>query len=104
MGEKPSILIVDDEKRMCESLKVLLDNEGYNNEIADSGQKAMDILSNGHVDVILLDGDGTGCGWGGVVWGSDGRGYDRWLVSRCSRRLGTAVAVRASCRTTVSHK
>jgi serine/threonine protein kinase len=42
------------------------------------------------LDVILLDGDGTGCGWGGVAWGKDGQGYDRWLVSRCSKRFELA--------------
>jgi len=38
------------------------------------------------VDVILLDGDGTGCGWGGVLFGKDERSYDSWHVSRCDKK------------------
>jgi len=38
------------------------------------------------VDVILVDGDGTGCGWGGVLFGKDERGYDSWHGSRCDKK------------------
>ena len=55
MHDKPAILIVDDEPRMCDSLKVLLDNEGYVTQIADSGRKALEGLSSGSIDLVLLD-------------------------------------------------
>jgi DNA-binding response OmpR family regulator len=36
----PKILIVDDEQRMCESLKALLDHHGYDTYTSNSGEKA----------------------------------------------------------------
>ena len=55
MHHTPEILIVDDEPRMCDSLKVLLENEGYRAHTADSGEKAMACLSGKTIDLILLD-------------------------------------------------
>lgn len=55
MSYTPEILIVDDEPRMCDSLKVLLSNEGYSTETAGSGQEAIERLAKGTVDLALLD-------------------------------------------------
>ena len=49
------ILIVDDEPRMCDSLKVLLSNEGYETLTANSGKEALTRLSRHDIDVVLLD-------------------------------------------------
>jgi two-component system cell cycle sensor histidine kinase/response regulator CckA len=55
MSYTPEILIVDDEPRMCDSLKVLLSNEGYSTQTAGSGQEAIEHLAKGTVDLALLD-------------------------------------------------
>ncbi len=49
------ILVVDDEKNIRESLKGVLEDEGYKVLLAESGRRAIDELSKNHVDVVLLD-------------------------------------------------
>jgi signal transduction histidine kinase/DNA-binding response OmpR family regulator len=49
------ILIVDDEKRMCESLSALLTNIGYSVDVADDGHLASDKIRSDDFDVILSD-------------------------------------------------
>ncbi|MBW1730081.1 MAG: response regulator [Deltaproteobacteria bacterium] len=51
----PKILIVDDEPRMCESLRLLLSGHGYEIFTANSGAEAMDLLSRDEFDLALLD-------------------------------------------------
>ena len=55
MAYTPEILIVDDEPRMCDSLKILLGNEGYKTKTAYSGQQALECLAKDHIDLVLLD-------------------------------------------------
>ena len=55
MAYMPEILIVDDEVRMCDSLKVLLSNEGYETRVAHSGQEALEQLDKNNIDLVLLD-------------------------------------------------
>jgi PAS domain S-box-containing protein len=55
MAYTPKILIVDDEPRMCDSLKVLLSNEGYETETGYSGQEALACLAKCDIDLALLD-------------------------------------------------
>ncbi|MBW1676325.1 MAG: response regulator [Deltaproteobacteria bacterium] len=49
------ILIVDDEPRMCDSLKALLSSEGYEIHIYNSGKEAIKHLEKNRVDLVLLD-------------------------------------------------
>ncbi len=49
------VLIVDDERSMREFLKILLEKEGHKVAIAESGKKALEILDNHEVDVIVSD-------------------------------------------------
>ena len=49
------ILVVDDEPRMCESLKALLEQNGFNCMTAIGGEKAIDALQQHHFDLLLLD-------------------------------------------------
>ena len=51
----PKILIVDDEPRMCESLRKLIARKGYEVYTAGSGAKARVILQDIQFDVALLD-------------------------------------------------
>jgi two-component system, cell cycle sensor histidine kinase and response regulator CckA len=55
MAYRPRILIVDDEPRMCDSLEVLLSNEGYKTQTAYSGQEALKWLEQRNIDLVLLD-------------------------------------------------
>ncbi len=55
MSYRPKILIVDDEPRMCDSLEVLLSNEGYKTQTAYSGQEALRWLGERNIDLVLLD-------------------------------------------------
>jgi two-component system nitrogen regulation response regulator NtrX len=50
-----SILIVDDETGIRESLSALLRDEGYRVESAASGEECLDRLERGGVDLVLLD-------------------------------------------------
>ncbi len=49
------ILIVDDEQRMCLSLRILLEGNGWSILECGSGAEAIAILKSSHVDLILLD-------------------------------------------------
>jgi signal transduction histidine kinase len=55
MSYVPKILIVDDDPRMCDSLKVLLGNEGYEIQTRRNGQEALEALVKNDFDLVLLD-------------------------------------------------
>ncbi|MEE8430517.1 MAG: response regulator [Candidatus Desulfatibia sp.] len=55
MPNSPKVLIVDDDSRMCESLKALLSNQGYILKTCNSGKKAIEYLNNYDFDLVLLD-------------------------------------------------
>ncbi len=50
-----SILIVDDEQEIRDSLSEVLTDEGYLTYTAENGKVAMDMLSNLHYDIIISD-------------------------------------------------
>ncbi|MEY4533010.1 MAG: hypothetical protein RI926_779 [Actinomycetota bacterium] len=49
------ILLVEDESSLSETLSFLLTREGFEVEIAEDGQMALDIFAYGNFDIILLD-------------------------------------------------
>jgi two-component system, NtrC family, nitrogen regulation response regulator NtrX len=49
------ILIVDDESAIRESLKGVLDDEGYTTAVSPSGEACLEMLRKSPVDVVLLD-------------------------------------------------
>ena len=55
MSYVPKILIVDDEARMRDSLKVLLTNVGYNIHTGCNGGEAIECLNKDSYDIVLLD-------------------------------------------------
>jgi PAS domain S-box-containing protein len=55
MSHTDSILIVDDDPRFCDSLKVLLSNQGYQIQTSNSGKEAMEYLVKNNFDLALLD-------------------------------------------------
>ena len=51
----PNILIVDDEQGIRQSLKGVLEDEGYKASLAESGESCLEILGKHPFDVVLLD-------------------------------------------------
>ena len=52
---KPSILVIDDEISICESLQGVLEDEGYTVQTALSGEEGVRILAGEHIDLVFLD-------------------------------------------------
>ncbi|WP_250673911.1 response regulator transcription factor [Paraclostridium ghonii] len=50
-----NILLVDDEKKICEFVKAYLDKEGYKTHIAHDGNDAIKYLDKNQYDIVLLD-------------------------------------------------
>ena len=50
-----TILVVDDEASICKSLQAILSDEGYNVEIANTGNEALEFLSKQIPSLVLLD-------------------------------------------------
>ena len=55
MAENISILIVDDEESVRDSLYNWFLNDGYNVECAEDGKKALSLLDSGEFDIVLAD-------------------------------------------------
>lgn len=53
--EKPSILVVDDEKDICLALNILLTKEGYVVKEAYNGEQAIDRIQKENFDIIMTD-------------------------------------------------
>lgn len=49
------ILVVDDDKNICELLKLYLENDGYTVYVANDGQQAVNTFQNKTPDLVLLD-------------------------------------------------
>ena len=50
-----TILIVDDEDSICQSLKAILEDEGYQALVAGSGEEALRVVSEEMPQLVLLD-------------------------------------------------
>ena len=55
MSDIPKILIVDDDTRMCDSLKALLSHKGYDLKTVNSAKGAIKCLEKKAFDLVLLD-------------------------------------------------
>ncbi len=55
MIKNPKILIVDDEPRMCKSLKTLLSTQSYDVQTCYSGNEALSSLAKNKYDLVLQD-------------------------------------------------
>ncbi len=53
--EKPSILVVDDEKDICLALNILLTKEGYVVKEAYNGEQAIEFIKKENFDIIMTD-------------------------------------------------
>jgi len=54
-GIKERILVIDDEKRMCDSLSVLLTDAGYDVVTFQNSREAADEIKTGRFDIIISD-------------------------------------------------
>jgi two-component system response regulator PilR (NtrC family) len=52
---KQKILVVDDEKSMCDFLEIMLQKEGYEVTSTTSGEKALELLDNTLYNMVLTD-------------------------------------------------
>ena len=55
MSEKTRILIVDDEERLRDSLKKMLEMDGFSVETAENGKEGLDALMHSSFDVAIID-------------------------------------------------
>ena len=54
-GKKPTILIVDDEERLCKALARSFRHEGYPTRVAACGEEALTVLAAEPVDLVITD-------------------------------------------------
>lgn len=50
-----NILLIDDEKKICEFVKAYLDKEGYKTDVAYNGNDAINYLDKNQYHIVLLD-------------------------------------------------
>ena len=55
MSQKPTVLIVDDESGILDSLRILLKKEGYDVTTAQGGKAGLEQLRSGTPDIVLTD-------------------------------------------------
>ena len=55
MTERPRVLVVDDEEKICGFLALLLRKSGYEVHACHSGPDALQAMSEGHFDLLLTD-------------------------------------------------
>jgi len=53
--QRPSVLVVDDEAAILETLRILLRNEGFEPHVAHGGRKALEQLPELRPDIVLTD-------------------------------------------------
>ncbi|MBP5403072.1 MAG: sigma-54-dependent Fis family transcriptional regulator [Treponema sp.] len=52
---KFTLLIIDDEKNIREGLAANFEMEGYNVKLAEDGQKGLDLIAKGDIDLVITD-------------------------------------------------
>ena len=55
MSERPSLLIVDEEAAILESLRILFKNQGFDVVVAQGGRAALEALERAMPELILTD-------------------------------------------------
>lgn len=54
-SEIMSVLVVDDDVDICETMRDILEADGYKADFRTTGESALDLLKSTHFDVVLLD-------------------------------------------------
>ncbi len=52
---KGSVLIVDDDKNICELLRLYIEKEGFSTSVAYDGEEALKLFFNGNFSIVVLD-------------------------------------------------
>ena len=55
MEHKPTVLIIDDESGILESLTILLKTEGFNPVVAHHGKRGLELMDEANPDIVLSD-------------------------------------------------
>ena len=55
MKRIPNVLVIDDEKSVCNSCKKILTREGYHVDVASSGEEALNKIKSNGFDVVITD-------------------------------------------------
>jgi CheY-like chemotaxis protein len=55
MAEQATVLVVDDDEAIRETVRDVLSDEGYRVLVAENGAKALELLEKAHPAVVLLD-------------------------------------------------
>ena len=55
MSQKPSVLVIDDESGILDTLRILLRNEGFEVTTAQGGKAGLEQIRNGAHDIVLTD-------------------------------------------------
>ena len=79
-----TILIADDEPRMLKLVSDYLKREGYNVFVAENGRQVLDIFSEQHIDLVILD----------VMMPE----YDGWAVCREIRKTSQVPVIMLTAR------
>ncbi len=53
--DRERIMIVDDDKNICELLRLYLEKEGFETIIANDGEQALSLFKPGEIGIVLLD-------------------------------------------------
>jgi DNA-binding response OmpR family regulator len=55
LGTKSKVIIVDDEKNICESLAAIFKSRGYESKVAFSAEQAVEVIAEWEPDLAILD-------------------------------------------------
>jgi DNA-binding NtrC family response regulator len=55
LSDKPKILIMDDEVTVQDSLKIILNYQGYDVDVASTGKRGLELLAETVYDLLILD-------------------------------------------------
>ena len=55
MASKKKVLIIDDDPAICESVKAILDGNGFDTKTALSGKEGIEVFRSAKPDIVLCD-------------------------------------------------
>jgi len=94
VSQVPKILVVDDEPRMCDSLKIMLGHGGYEILTSYSGKEALACMDQNDIDLVILDMVMPETDGWAVLDGMAGRGVDTRVIAMTGNAsVESAVAV-----------
>ncbi|MBN1531544.1 MAG: response regulator [Spirochaetes bacterium] len=55
MADKKKVLIIDDDPAICDSVKAILDGNGFDTKVALSGKDGLEVFKSAKPDIVLCD-------------------------------------------------